>query len=345
MNKLSALIASATMFTVVSCTATAAEPQYSVLVDLAPEANGATAYIIDYDNGEKLDSAIVAGGKAQFSGDLAKPALVRLVVDGQRAGTFILEQGSISLGQQQAAGTPLNQSMNDLDKRLQAIEQEYRSLPADSSTIDARNAIIERYDTLMDSMMNANMDNPIGYYLFLQKGMEMTLDELNQAIAAHPSMGEYQRVQKMVAAARNKAATSVGGKMVDFTIESPDGTHSLSDYVGKGKHVLVDFWASWCGPCRREMPTIKRILEEFGPTKGLQVLGVAVWDEPEASLKAVERLGLTWPQIINAQAIPTDLYGISGIPCIILFGPDGTILVRDKQGDELYQAVKEALGE
>ncbi len=84
---------------------------------------------------------------------------------------------------------------------------------------------------------------------------------------------------------------------------------------------------------------IKEILEEYGP-KGLEVLGVAVWDEPQNTLRAIENHQLPWQQIINAQTVPTDLYGISGIPCILLIAPDGTILSRDKQDEELRADVK-----
>ena len=93
----------------------------------------------------------------------------------------------------------------------------------------------------------------------------------------------------------------------------------------------------------RQIPVIKELQSELGP-KGLEILGVAVWDEPQATIQAIESHGITWPCIIDAQKIPTDLYGISGIPCIILFGPDGEILSRDRQGDELKAEVRAAMG-
>lgn len=112
--------------------------------------------------------------------------------------------------------------------------------------------------------------------------------------------------------------------------------------INSGKPAMVDFWASWCGPCIRETKVLKEIYEEYG-SKGLDVLGVAVWDEPANTLKAIEQHQLPWPQIINAQTIPTDLYGIAGIPCIILFDPEGNIVSRDKQDDDLRADVAAAM--
>lgn len=326
-----------------SCTAKAIADSYTVTASLSPDDDGATAYIVNFDNGQKIDSVIVDNGTARFAGAIDTPILARLIVGGDRYGTFILEKGDIKLADRLAAGTPLNMTMDSLDKKAQSLVQQYRSLPDDSTATAAREAIMAQYNALFDSIMEKNLDNPIGYYLFLQKGYEMSLPELEEAVKAHPALGGYKRISKLIEAARNKENTSEGKKFVDFEITAADGsTQRLSDYVGKGKYVLVDFWASWCGPCIRETAVIKEILKEYGP-KGLEVLGVAVWDEPDNTLAAIKKHDLPWPQILNAQTVPTDLYGISGIPCIILFSPDGTIVSRDKQDDELRKAVADAL--
>lgn len=326
-----------------SCTAKTAANNYNVNATLSPDDDGATAYIVNFDNGEKIDSAIVDNGVAAFTGTVTQPVLARLIVGGDRYGTFILEKGDIKLANKLAAGTPLNATMDALDKKAQSLVTQYRSLPDDSISSSRKEALLDEYNALFDSVMEKNLDNPIGYYLFLQKGYEMTLPELEEAVKAHPSLGGYKRVNKLIEAARNKDNTSEGKKFVDFEIKAADGSvQRLSDYVGKGQYVLVDFWASWCGPCIRETAVIKDILKEYGP-KGLQVLGVAVWDEPANTMAAIKKHDLPWPQIINAQTIPTDLYGISGIPCIILFSPDGTIISRDKQDDELRKAVADAI--
>lgn len=137
-------------------------------------------------------------------------------------------------------------------------------------------------------------------------------------------------------------STGAGTMFVDFKAEYEGKTTSLSDYVGKGKYVLVDFWASWCSPCRKEIPNIIKVWEKYKGEK-FEVLGVATWDKPEATIKAIEQLGIKYPQMLNAQTAGSEAYGIEGIPEIILFSPDGTIVARGLRGDKIESTVEEVL--
>ena len=121
-------------------------------------------------------------------------------------------------------------------------------------------------------------------------------------------------------------------------VEYDGKIQKLSDYVGKGKYILVDFWASWCGPCKAELPNIKNVYQKYaGPE--FDILSVAVWDKKEDTIQSAKEQGIVWNQIIDAQRIPTNIYGIDGIPHIILFGPDGTIVKRDLRGDDIEAEV------
>ena len=165
--------------------------------------------------------------------------------------------------------------------------------------------------------------------------LDAIIATMGEVVLSNPQIASY------IASLEREKMTAVGSKFSDFTIEYEDGTKvSLSDYVGKGSYVLVDFWASWCGPCRRSMPELIKLYNEYHP-QGLEILGVAVWDRPEDTQKAIEEEQIPWPQIINAQKIPTDTYGITGIPHLILFAPDGTILLRDLPTEDFMNQVKE----
>lgn len=315
---------------------------YRVSVLLPEEDDEMMAYLVNYDTNAKIDSVMVEASKAVFTGKVDEPVAARVIVDGQRRGTFILENAEIEFGGQKGPSSPLNDVIADYQNKAQKIAAEAQALPQDSASIPKLEALEARYNALSDSVMLANINNPIGYMLFSGNAWSMSLAELKAELEKYPSLKKYVRIQKLLTSAEAKERTTPGHKFVDFSVTNDSITQSLSDYVGKGKYVLVDFWASWCGPCIRETKVIKEILNEFGP-KGLEVLGVAVWDELENTKRAIEQHKLPWPQILNTQSVATDLYGIPAIPCIILFSPDGTIISRDKQGDELIAAVREAL--
>lgn len=314
---------------------------FKVIAALNGVEDGELAYLVNYDTGDKMDSVIVKDHAVVFTGKVDEPYMARILVNGARHGTLILEPGTVAINQdkRRGVGNMLNDECNTIKDNI--ADKYEKAAKADSENGDKQ----PYYDMLeyMRGIIADNIDNPIGYSVFLDYASIAGSDEMMDMVRKYPDLQNYRRVQNLMNAVIRKNATSEGHMFTDFAITHNGTTKKLSDYVGKGKYVLVDFWASWCGPCMREIETLKDINSKYAGDD-FQILGVAVWDEPENTLKAMQRKQIPWECIINAQTIPTDLYGISGIPCIILFGPDGTILSRDLQGDELKAAVAEHMG-
>jgi len=151
---------------------------------------------------------------------------------------------------------------------------------------------------------------------------------------------------KMKQEIKRAEAFSKGGAAPDFTLPSPEGKDiSLSDF--RGKVLLIDFWASWCGPCRRENPNVVKVYEEY-KDQGFEILGVSLDRKEERWLKAIEQDGLSWPQVSDLkgwQNAAAQLYGVRSIPHTVLLDREGKIIARNLRGPALEAKLKEVFGE
>lgn len=321
-----------------------AEP-YKVIFPVPAEYTGALVNLSNYDSGEKIDSAYVVGQTVVFEGDIADATLARMTINGARTPIFILEPGTISFDEKTGAafGSMLNDKLREYGLKVDSFREQYEASESD----EARQGVLDAYKVFVDKTIAENSDNLVGYYVFIsENAYELDAAGLRDAFSKNPYFGSFERSKSLLAGAERREATGPGNKFIDFAVTQPDGrVKRLSDYAGKGKFVLVDFWASWCGPCIRQTAVLKDIYNKYKDSGRLEVLGVAVWDEVEATQKAIARHKLPWECILDANSIPTDIYGITGIPCIMLIGPDGTILSRDKQDNDLRNDVDAALAQ
>ena len=211
---------------------------------------------------------------------------------------------------------------------------------------------ITRYNDHHIEACKSNPDNFISVFALNNlRGQigDLQTDSLINALA--PAIQESRYIKTMKEALTARINTAEGKPFIDFTVNSVVGmTRSVppqpkyaevkfSDYVGKGKYVLIDFWAPWCGPCKREIPNIKKVYEKYAD-KGFEVLSIAVWERQpvEVTINTAADLGMDWLHINNAGSVPTSIYGIEGIPHLMLIGPDGTILKRGFHGLEGIEA-------
>ena len=139
---------------------------------------------------------------------------------------------------------------------------------------------------------------------------------------------------------------TIDNPYTDFTAVTPEGEElSLSQLVGKTDFVLVDFWASWCGPCRAEMPNVKAAYEKY-KSRGFEIVGVSFDNNKAAWQKAVTDLGITWPQMSDLkgwQCAASAAYNIKAIPATILFDPEGRVVCTDLRGKEIESKLSELL--
>lgn len=140
---------------------------------------------------------------------------------------------------------------------------------------------------------------------------------------------------------------SPGAVAPDFTLTQPDGTSlTLSDL--RGHVVLVDFWASWCGPCMAEMPTVKALYAKYRD-KGLRVLGVSMDHVRGAWTKSIEKNNLSWLHVSSLKGMQkcpvAQLYQVYGIPQLYIIGKDGRIIAKNLRGEDLKQKIDELFGE
>lgn len=310
---------------------------YKVTVTFPDESNnGETAFLTNYDTGDTIATATIENNECTFEGQTDKGFFARLYAGGNPYG-FVVEPGEVKLDI--AAGT----AISPLNNKIEEWSKEMQQLADDTTLTEAENEA--RYVEGLKKLYEGNKDNPVGAWAFCNYLMNKDFTEAEIDALLKEAPAEYallKRVEKAKNAARQLTVTAEGQKFTDFEVKAEDGAvQKLSDHVGKGKVVVVDFWASWCPPCRAEIPKLQALKAKYGDK--FDVLGIAVWDNPDDTRKAIDELKITWPVIIGTQKLtePTDLYGIKGIPHIIVFGPDGTILSRGLTGEDLANKLAE----
>jgi len=329
---------------------------------IAPaDANGQWVYLYKPSGQGASDSVQIANGRFTLERAVAEDGLIaHLVIPRSYNLSFIPEEGIIKadLAASGATGTPLNDEHTQKSKYRKGLIEEARaklkSIRADKNLDDkakeeAQEKVSDELYAKIKPLAEADLkEHPTDAIRLIALQNLLGMEDVNVAKAeallqqAGDRLRAEESITKMVTRLRRVEATQAGAQFVDFEgVDDANKAVRLSDYVGKGHYVLVDFWASWCGPCRREIAHLKKVRDAY-TDKGLVILGTVVWDEMEDHLKAMKELEITWPQIFN-KTEATELYGIAGIPQIILFDPAGKIVARDLRGEEINKLLDKAL--
>ena len=292
--------------------------------------DGTPVWLINQESKDTLAETAVRDGQFHFEGKVQEP-FYAYVGNGRQRLHLILEPGKATadIDERIASGMPLTDTYTAFHRRFYGFGRDQK----------------EEKAALADSLVSAHPNDLVGA-LALE---DLSYVDPERFLSIYERSGarvkEFYLVQSAYDAIQVQQRTAPGQPFTDYLVPggNPDGTDvRLSDYVGRGQFILLDHWASWCGPCKAEMPYIRKTWEAFHGER-FQVVSIAVSDKREATEEALRQLDRPWNQILDAQRIPLELYGVKAIPHLILFGPDGTILRRGLRGDEIYAAVAEAL--
>lgn len=330
----------------------------------------------DRSNPQK-DSAVIKDGKYTFKGDVPNLDYCSVYLRSDNPNepaiiyaTVALEKGVINIftdgnNKTRVSGTPLNDSYqsftNEYKGYMDTLQEKYTLLDKvkknelDTSAVDLDNVQAsirecrEKMMALNRDYVKNNINNPAVWYLYLYNAVasEDSIDGKKELIAGANEYTKSLPIYKVIAEQIDVLEkTSVGKPFTDFTMEDAEGNKvSLSDYVGKGKYVLVDFWASWCGPCRAEMPNVVEAYKKFGGDN-FEIVGVSLDSKKDDWLKAIKDMNLSWKQMSDLKAWECEgskKYGVDGIPATVLFDREGVIIARDLRGEELQSKLEELL--
>lgn len=344
-------------------------PGYRINGMIVGVPDGEKVYMQDLQNGnmEVLDSAVVEGGKFKFMGVPDSVTVSRYITyskdDMNMIAMVFIEKGEIVVDinpeGNKVGGTQCNDAYQRFMDRFMAMNKEmmemYNKLVTDTTmTPEQRRALEDELNEKdvnsteeVFKMVSANIKNLVGVQLltafaeaFEPAKVVALIDSVPQEYSSDPQLLALK--ERMMVASK----TAVGQKYTDFTMKTPEGKEvKLSDFIGNNKYTLVDFWASWCKPCREEMPNVVAAYEAFNQ-KGFGIVGVSLDNKAEDWKKAIKELNITWPQMSDLKGWNNEaagIYGVRGIPATLLIDQQGTIVARDLRGEELMTKLSELL--
>ncbi|GEP97663.1 TlpA disulfide reductase family protein [Chitinophaga cymbidii] len=311
------------------------------------------------------DSAVVTNGTFRFKGTLSEPSPLILSLEKQYVNQpmylFFSDGGNVkvaldkhNLDDGRVQGSQATKDFDLLEKTKQPFDAQFRKLfqSADSDTTLAgkekrekeRRRIYSAREAAIEGFIRKHPSSPVATYATYRNFLinEAKLEDLSRLLSPEFDYTSYgQEIKNAIA---NNKKLAIGNTAPDFTQNDTLGNPvTLSSF--KGKYVLVDFWASWCGPCRADNPNLVKAFSAY-KDKGFTILGVSL-DMPGAKarwMKAIHDDGLTWTHVSDLKGWQNEVakvYGIKAVPTNFLLDPNGKIVAKDLHGDQLQKTLSE----
>ena len=325
--------------------------------------DGDTIFVMTAENSMTTDTIIVKDGKFSFEGPADSVIVKSLVAPKTAAYTmFFIEPGTIHIllsatGLSEVSGTKANDALLEMNKIQYDFQQKGEQLMSQVYTQqldeEQQKAIYMQYQDLQQQMgqqiadlAKRNVDNELGYLLISQLAYSdlFTKEEINTLIDQMPAdFRQREAIQDIQNTSKDLFSTNIGDVIADFHMQTPKGEDaSIMSLVSQNKVTVLDFWASWCQPCRDEMPFMKKMLEKLQP-QGLGIVGISIDDSKDDWTQAVSELELTWPQMSDLQPQKSPVvmsFAINAIPFTVVVDQNGKILAKELRRESLEEFVE-----
>ena len=340
-------------------------------------------YVYMYEFGKRdaapVDSALVDKGAFLFKGEQATPELrvLRFAPEAMEAispretgpgqnrpysAVLVLENAPLTVTLNTIstiAGSPENDAIQGFVNEMEKIQVEETAFSSsignyDSLSTEAKAEVETKAEALFNRRLDlagkyaeANATKLSGAFVFRTFSSYLS-ETMQQAIIAKAdsTFKAVPGIDRVIARLDILAKVAVGQKFTDFEMADMEGNmHKLSEYVGQGKYVLVDFWASWCPPCRKEMPGLVETYKKYSK-KGFEIVGVSLDKDKDAWLGGVKEMKMEWKQLSDLKFWDSEgaaLYGVNSIPHTVLFDKEGIIVAKDLHGDALNAKLAELI--
>ena len=333
----------------------------------APE-DGASVFLVDALSSECIDSAVVADGAFRMKGKADKDAFMNLNVLGSNWTFLFFNDGKpvqMDLSNNTLSGSDLNNRVTEADLKTDAMYRQYNAFIEELSALPEEEQMAkmpeyrEWFNKLRDCFLGVVEDNkdnlvPVAFIQTIRSlaGPDKFEELLNSGapFASHPYVLDLKRkIDESMARqkeAEEKKQAVIGQKFLDLEEADTDGNaHKLSEFVGQGKWVLVDFWASWCGPCKAEMPNVVAAYKKYHD-KGFDIVGLSFDREKEPWVAAITEWEMPWIHLSDLKywnSAASNVYSVNSIPDNLLIDPEGTVVARGLRGEDLDAKLAEVI--